>query len=346
MNGPHETLPDGLPPGEELLAYLDGELDAESRRRMDDQLSASGELRQRLKEHQQTWDLLDELPRATVDDSFTRTTVEMVAIQAGDAVSQAQRTNRRRQHLAWVLVVLSATAAGVVGFAYTAQKLAEPNDQIVEDLPIIEHLDAYKNAGSVEFLRRLDEHNLFHEDDGNASSRRANIGILSAALWSVAFASAPAVGSADETMDQRRARLEKMSSLEKDELLRNHKRLEQLKLEQQKQLRDLEQQLANDPQGDRLRKVMLQYHEWLRALPSAERADLLSLKSDEERIARIKSMLEKQETEALARTRQGSPLARGRRTSPGLVRRTCGAEEVGIAPGSARAHSGEIGRDE
>lgn len=168
MNSPHDTLPDGLPPGEELLAYLDGELDAESRRRMDEQLSGNGELRQRLKEHQQTWDLLDDLSRATVDDSFTRTTVEMVAIRAGDAVSQAQRIKRRRQAMVWLLGLLFTAAAGVVGFFLTARHLAEPNDRLVEDLPIIEHLDAYRSAGTVEFLRQLDAPKLFHEDDDNA----------------------------------------------------------------------------------------------------------------------------------------------------------------------------------
>lgn len=168
MNGPNDTLPDGLPPEEELLAYLDGELDAESRRRMDEQLSGSGELRQRLKEHQQTWDLLDDLQRATVDDSFTRTTVEMVAIRAGDAVSQALRIKRRRQAMVWLCGLLFTAAAALIGFFLTAQHLAEPNDRLVEELPIIEHLDAYRNAGTVEFLRQLNEQKLFHEDDSNA----------------------------------------------------------------------------------------------------------------------------------------------------------------------------------
>jgi anti-sigma factor RsiW len=144
-----------LSAGEELLAYLDGELDAESRRRFEEQLSTSGELRQRLKEHQQTWDLLDELPRANVDDSFTRTTVEMVAIHAGDAADQAERTKRWRQQLAWTLVALSTAAAGVFGFFLTSRQLAEPNDRLVKDLPILENLDAFKNAGSVEFLRHV-----------------------------------------------------------------------------------------------------------------------------------------------------------------------------------------------
>ncbi len=128
-------------------------------------------------------------------------------------------------------------------------------------------------------------------------SRPTTLGILSAALYWAALCSAPSVGSADETKDARRARLEKMRAVEKDELRRNHHRLEQLTPDQQRPLRELEHQLASDPQGDQLRKVMLRYHEWLRALPSAERADLLALSDNQERISKIKSMLSQQETE-------------------------------------------------
>ena len=167
MNGPHETLPDGLPPGEELLAYLDGELDADTRRRLEDQLSNSGELRQRLKEYQQTWDLLDDLPRATVDDSFTRTTVQMVAIRAGDEVSELGRARRKRERILWACGIVSVVAASIAGFALTERRLAEPNDRLIEDLPIIENLDAYKNAGNIEFLRQLDAERLFHEDSSD-----------------------------------------------------------------------------------------------------------------------------------------------------------------------------------
>lgn len=99
-----------------------------------------------------------------------------------------------------------------------------------------------------------------------------------------------------ETFDERRARIDRMSAIEKDELRRNQERF--LKLDNQTELRELDQQLSKDPRGDELRKVMLRYHEWLRALPSAERADLLSL-SEEDRIPKIKEMLKKQETDRL-----------------------------------------------
>lgn len=164
MNRPHETLPDGVSITEDLAAYLDGELDAESRRRVEKQLSMSDELRNRLKEYQQTWDLLDDLPRASVDGSFTRTTVEMVAVRAEDEVVQTQQSKRRRRVLLWCLGIAGMMVSGAAGYLVSHRQLSAPNEQIVEELPIIEHLDAYQNAGTIEFLRQLDEHNLFQEN--------------------------------------------------------------------------------------------------------------------------------------------------------------------------------------
>lgn len=167
MNGPQEILADDAPSGEDLMAYLDGEMDAESRRRLEDRLSYDADLRLRLKEYQQTWDLLDEIPRATVDDSFTRTTVEMVAIRAEAAVAGHTRQGIWRRN-----ILLAGGLAGIAlsaGFGYwlTHRQLSGPNRQLLEILPVIENLDAYQNTSSLEFLRELDRQQLFREDDAN-----------------------------------------------------------------------------------------------------------------------------------------------------------------------------------
>lgn len=167
MNSPN-TLPDDHPPGEDLLAYLDGELDADARHRLEEQLSTSGALRQRLKEYQQTWDLLDELPRTSVDSSFTRTTVELVAFRAEDAVSVFERDQRFRKNLVWGLGIAAVMATCAAGFFITSNFLSEPNERLVRDLPIIENLEAYRQAGSIDFLRQLDEQKIFGEDNGDA----------------------------------------------------------------------------------------------------------------------------------------------------------------------------------
>jgi len=65
---------------EELVAYLDGELDSQATKRLEDLLASDEPARKRLSQLANSWELLDQLPRATVDDLFTRTTVKMVAL--------------------------------------------------------------------------------------------------------------------------------------------------------------------------------------------------------------------------------------------------------------------------
>ena len=73
---------------EELVAYLDGELDGEAAHRMEHRLASEEAVRRRLQQLAQSWDLLDQLPRTTVDDAFTRSTVEMVALAAEEEIGE------------------------------------------------------------------------------------------------------------------------------------------------------------------------------------------------------------------------------------------------------------------
>ncbi len=85
LNTPGEAEDD------ELVAYLDGELDAETARRLEQRLEADQQLRRKYRQMAVSWDLLDQLPRAKVDDAFTRHTVETVAIAVSDDVQDLCR---------------------------------------------------------------------------------------------------------------------------------------------------------------------------------------------------------------------------------------------------------------
>ena len=75
---------------EKLVAYLDGELDAESSQQVERRLAEDPGYRHELKQMQRAWDLLDELPRAEVSETFTQTTVEMVALSAEHELKECQ----------------------------------------------------------------------------------------------------------------------------------------------------------------------------------------------------------------------------------------------------------------
>ena len=145
---------------EQVVAYLDGELDAEGARRIEALLSADPGMREQLVQLDQTWEVLDHLGRSQVDETFTQTTLEMVAVAAeGDLKQQkeeAPRKNRRR----WLLGGAAMLAAAAAGFLLVTLVRPNPNEQLLKDLPVLEKLDQYRQSGSIEFLR------LLHEADG------------------------------------------------------------------------------------------------------------------------------------------------------------------------------------
>lgn len=91
----------------------------------------------------------------------------------------------------------------------------------------------------------------------------------------------------DDTLAARRTRIETMAPEERDRLLRSQERFSQLSPDEQARLRRLHDELARDPHAEQLRDVMHRYQEWLKTLPSSQRAELPKL-SSAERIERIK----------------------------------------------------------
>jgi anti-sigma factor RsiW len=146
---------------DQLVAYLDGELSAEESQALERHLSEDPDLRRQLQTHQQAWDLLDDIPRAEVKETFTQTTVEMIAVSTEEAIQDAQRRQGVRRVCAWLAGGAGALLTCAVGFYATSAYLTAPNRKLIEDLPIIENLDAYRNAESVDFLKALEQEGLF-----------------------------------------------------------------------------------------------------------------------------------------------------------------------------------------
>ncbi len=82
------------PPDEQLVAYLDGELDPESSRHIEELLASDAQVRRRLQEMERTWDLLDDLDAAPAGNQLAQSTLEMVAVAARRTSSSAWSTPR------------------------------------------------------------------------------------------------------------------------------------------------------------------------------------------------------------------------------------------------------------
>jgi len=150
---------------EELVAYLDGELDAEASREVERRLSQDATYRQKLRQLEQSWDLLDRLPKADVGEVFTQSTVAMVAVAAADDVDKMKAKGTRRKTAVWWLGSGSVAASFLAGYVLVSSVGDRENKRLLRDLPVIERMDEYRYADSIEFLRMLDGEGLFEEEE-------------------------------------------------------------------------------------------------------------------------------------------------------------------------------------
>ncbi|MBW3596677.1 MAG: hypothetical protein KY475_05315 [Planctomycetes bacterium] len=165
---PQPTLLENEQVRDELVAYLDGELGSEESLRVERRLAEDAGYRRALQELETAWDLLDTLPRAEPDESFTRSTVEMVAFSAKSDVDELRTRARRRRALAAVGLAASLIVAMLAGFGAVYWQVTAPNRQLVHDLPVIENMEYYRHAEDLEFLRRLESEGLFSDEVDHA----------------------------------------------------------------------------------------------------------------------------------------------------------------------------------
>ncbi len=159
QNDPHNAdLPEGPAPAEEqLVAYLDGELDDESSRRIEERLTSDSTLRDKLSRLERTWDALDDLEQVEVDEDFAKTTIEMVALVAEEELQQEDEQRPARLRRRWLIGSAGLLSAWLVGFVAAWALWPDPNAPLIEDLPVLEHLDEYQQIDDIEFLELLYE---------------------------------------------------------------------------------------------------------------------------------------------------------------------------------------------
>lgn len=149
---------------EQLVSYLDGELNAEDSRRIEAQLAGEPAVRDKLVELQRTWDLLGELEPAAAAADFTRSTLEMVTVAAAEEKSETQLAIPRMRRRRWVLAISTALLAGAAGFLAVVVFWPQPERQLLRDLPVVENLDQYRHVGDLDFLRHLAQQHWFDQE--------------------------------------------------------------------------------------------------------------------------------------------------------------------------------------
>ena len=146
-----------------LVAYLDGELDEESVRQVEARISQDPAVRAEVESMKRTWELLDYLPRVEPSPTFTARTVSMVTGEQRAALLGRQRRRRWLYGTGWAAAVLIAALAGYAGVTYLTPR--EPTDEeLARDLRVVENRRLYEQVDSLDFLKRLDQPDLFGDD--------------------------------------------------------------------------------------------------------------------------------------------------------------------------------------
>lgn len=250
---------------EELVAYLDGELDSQATKRLEDLLASDEPARKRLSQLANSWELLDQLPRATVDDLFTRTTVEMVALAEEDEVAKHKAGEPARRRMRWLVGGAAALCAAAIGFVAMALAVPDQNDPLLADLPVIYNLELYEPVGSMGFLRQLQKEGLFVKDSSEAAGNTTGQSPHAAGAVTLQR-------SIPDSIAKRREWVQSLPPEEKQELRHNLRLFqEQLTPKEQDALREFDIQLREDPKVDDLALITERFYEWWNTITPDER---------------------------------------------------------------------------
>ena len=139
-----------------LVAYLDGELNEAESRAIATKLSLSPTARREVDALEQTWELLEQLPRIKAPENFTEKTLTEVRQleEAGGRLENAFMTNASRALRAAGWIVASMLAFGL-GYVLTQWVWPNPTARLARDLSVAEHLDEYRDVSDFDFLKEL-----------------------------------------------------------------------------------------------------------------------------------------------------------------------------------------------
>ena len=151
------------PRDEELIAYLDGELEPSDSRQIEERLKHDPKLRRELARVRTL--VGHARPAGAIDGRRGLHPLDAADDLVGGRPGPRAARSWRRPNWRQFSIVLSAVVVALgIGFA-GGRAIADPNRQLLEDLPILEDLGMYEQAGSIEFLRKLSRaDHTFHGD--------------------------------------------------------------------------------------------------------------------------------------------------------------------------------------
>ncbi|MDP1560968.1 MAG: hypothetical protein Q8M16_06195 [Pirellulaceae bacterium] len=143
---------------DELVVYLDGYLDDDQRRRVEQRLIEDESARENLAALQNSWDALDCLPRPTCSADFTESTMKLV-VQKELAIRPTGKWVRRS--LGWMGVAATLVFSLGMGFFVTQRWQSANEREFFESYRLVRDWEKYQLIGDFEFLLRLEKEGWF-----------------------------------------------------------------------------------------------------------------------------------------------------------------------------------------
>lgn len=151
---------------ENLVAYLDGELEDQAAREIEQVLASSPVARHDVDMLSRTWDLVGELPAVSATREFTTKTLESIAASRGSPSADPEAFSRNiRRFLGLAVAGVLLGLAGTVGFLATQRWIPNEAEELLNDYEILTEFDKYREVGDLENLRKLQEFREFSEND-------------------------------------------------------------------------------------------------------------------------------------------------------------------------------------
>ena len=152
-----------------LIAYLDGELPIENKKKLEERLAHEPTLRRKLARFEETWDALELLERKTSDQVFISSTMEHVAMQTAHEI-QVATLHSWAGFKGWAFrLFLGSIVSAFLGYMSVDFLFSQNLKNLYNDVPMIERLDQYflldeqksYDIDELEFLRELNDAKIF-----------------------------------------------------------------------------------------------------------------------------------------------------------------------------------------
>jgi len=240
------------------------------------------------------WEMLDVLPAAAASPDMMATTIEMAAVPAGGMLSRTgsgattARGGRPAEAAAWPPVRQWLPAAAIVlasllaGIAVGRATAPTPESAILASLPVVQHLDLLREAGSVGFLEAVAKGGYPPPRRPPPSQSKADVR-EDAQEFDAAIAALRAAGEVTanrETLAARREEVLQMPDAARRQLERSAERFQRLTGADRSDLVALGRALA-DPGREQLLKAARVWHLWVQLRDPADRRDVIDLTAED-----------------------------------------------------------------